>query len=49
MIAEGASKYEISRYAQEHTGFEPMIADGLNKVLQGITSLEEVLRITKEK
>lgn len=48
MVSEGASKYEISRYAQEHTDFEPMITDGLNKVLQGITTLDEVLRITKE-
>lgn len=48
MVADEASKYEIARYAQEHTGFEPMIVDGLNKVLRGITTLDEVLRVTKE-
>jgi len=48
MVSNGASKYDLAHYAQEHTGYEPMIVDGLNKVLQGITSLDEVLRITKE-
>lgn len=48
MVADEVSKYEISRYAQEHEGFEPMIVDGLSKALRGITTLEEVLRVTKE-
>lgn len=48
MVAEESSKYEIARYAQENEGFEPMIVDGLSKVLRGITTLEEVLRVTKE-
>lgn len=48
MVADEASKYEISRYAQEHEGFEPMVVDGLSKALRGITTLEEVLRVTKE-
>ena len=48
MVADEASKYEISRYAQEHEGFEPMVIDGLSKALRGITTLEEVLRVTKE-
>lgn len=48
MVADEASKYDISRYAQEHEGFEPMIVDGLSKVLRGITTLDEVLRVTKE-
>lgn len=48
MVANESSKYDISRYAQEHTGFEPMIVDGLSKALRGITTLEEVLRVTKE-
>jgi len=48
MVADEASKYDIARYAQEHTGFEPMIFDGLNKALRGITTLDEVLRVTKE-
>jgi type II secretory ATPase GspE/PulE/Tfp pilus assembly ATPase PilB-like protein len=48
MVADEASKYDIARYAQENTGFEPMIVDGLNKALRGITTLDEVLRVTKE-
>lgn len=48
MVADEASKYDIARYAQEHTGFEPMIVDGLNKAIRGITTLDEVLRVTKE-
>lgn len=48
MVADESSKYEIARYAQEHCDFEPMIIDGLNKVTQGITTLDEVLRVTKE-
>ncbi len=48
MISSESSKYDIARYAQENEGFEPMIVDGLSKVLRGITTLEEVLRVTKD-
>ncbi len=48
MVAEESSKYDIARYAQENEGFEPMIIDGLSKVLRGITTLDEILRVTKE-
>jgi len=48
MVSDSASKYDISRYAQENDGFEPMIIDGLNKALRGITTLDEILRVTKE-
>lgn len=48
MVSEESSKYELARYAQEYEGFEPMIVDGLSKVLRGITTLDEVLRVTKE-
>jgi type II secretory ATPase GspE/PulE/Tfp pilus assembly ATPase PilB-like protein len=48
LISEESSKYDIVHYAQEHDGFEPMIVDGLNKVLRGITTLDEILRVTKE-
>ncbi len=48
MISDESSKYDIARYAQQNEGFEPMIIDGLSKVLRGITTLEEVLRVTKE-
>jgi general secretion pathway protein E/type IV pilus assembly protein PilB len=48
MIAEGESKYAIGKFAAEHEKFEPMIIDGLSKVLQGVTTLEEILRVTKD-
>jgi len=48
MVSNESSKYDISRYAQENEGFEPMIIDGLSKAIRGITTLEEVLRVTKE-
>ena len=49
LISEGATKYEIFEYAKEHTDFKPMIYDGISKALRGITTVEEVLRVTKEK
>ena len=48
MVSNESSKYDISRYAQENEGYEPMVIDGLSKVVRGITTLEEVLRVTKE-
>lgn len=48
MIALGESKYAIAKYAKEKEGFEPMILDGIHKALSGTTTLEEVLRVTKE-
>ena len=47
MIMESASSEEIERKAQEN-GMLMMIEDGFVKVAQGITSIEEVLRVTKE-
>lgn len=38
---------EMKRYARG-AGMVPMIEDGFEKVRQGITSLEEVLRVTRE-
>ncbi len=49
LISEGANKFEIYNYALEHTGFKPMIVDGMKKALKGVTTVEEVLRVTKEK
>ncbi len=48
MVSSEASKYDISRHAQEQDGFEPMIVDGLSKAIRGVTTLEEVLRVTKD-
>ena len=47
MISENANKVLLSEYALQNTSYKPMIVDGVNKVLKGITSLEEVLRVTK--
>lgn len=48
MISDGKSKYEIAAYAKEHESFEPMVMDGIYKASQGITTLEEILRVAKE-
>ncbi len=49
LISEGATKFEIYEYVVQHKGFKPMIYDGIKKALKGITTVEEVLRVTKEK
>ncbi len=49
LISENANKVEIMEYAQKNRFYTPMIADGIKKVLKGITTLEEVLRVAKEK
>jgi general secretion pathway protein E/type IV pilus assembly protein PilB len=48
MIAENTNKVAITEYAVEHTSYKPMVADGVKKALKGITSLDEVLRVTKD-
>ncbi len=46
LIHDEVGEQAIEKQVREHT---PSIRqDGLNKVLQGITSLEEVMRVTKE-
>lgn len=42
MIAEGKSGLDIKKYALENTDYEPMIVDGVIKVLAGITTLAEI-------
>lgn len=49
LIARGATNFEIANYAQEHEGFEPMFYDGLKKAMMGITTLEDVMRVVKER
>ena len=46
-ISEGATKLEIAKIAMEDGLYRPMIEDGLSKALRGITSLEEILRVTR--
>ena len=46
MIHDGAAEHELERYARTLT---PSIRDdGLEKVLRGETTMEEVLRVTRE-
>jgi general secretion pathway protein E len=46
MIHDGAAEHELEKYARTMT---PSIRDdGLDKVLRGETTLEEVLRVTRE-
>ena len=45
MIAEGVTEQELFKKAVEK-GMRPMFIDGMEKVLEGITSTEEVLRVT---
>jgi general secretion pathway protein E len=45
MIHDGAAEHELERHAREHG---PSIRqDGVRKVLDGVTTLEEVLRATQ--
>jgi general secretion pathway protein E len=46
MIHDGASEIELERYARART---PGIRDdGRSKVLSGVTTIEEVLKVTRE-
>jgi general secretion pathway protein E len=47
MISKRATDDEIENQAKEE-GMVKMIEDGLIKAMQGITSIEEILRVTKE-
>jgi type IV pilus assembly protein PilB len=47
MISQKASSIEIEEKSRSG-GMLTMVEDGLSKVIQGITSLEEILRVTKE-
>jgi len=48
MIVEGRSEDEIADYAKKNVGFRFLKEDGLSKCLEGITSIEEIMRITTE-
>ena len=45
-VAKGANKQELLQIAMEN-GFEPMFTDGMQKAAQGITTVEEVMRVAK--
>lgn len=44
MISEGKSTIDIRKYALENTDYEPLVVDGVNKVLSGITTFDEIRR-----
>ena len=46
LIAKEASKEQLYEIAQKK-GFKNMLQDGINKVLEGSTTIEEVLRVTR--
>ena len=41
LISNGASSLDIRRQALKN-GYRPLVIDGINKVIQGITTLEEL-------
>ena len=43
MVIAGASRKDLFKYATSH-GFMPMVEDGLQKVIAGITDLKELMR-----
>ncbi|NOX16367.1 MAG: type II/IV secretion system protein [Epsilonproteobacteria bacterium] len=47
LISINMNKYEIAKKAEEKDGFEPMLIDGVNKAIRGITTVEEVLRVAR--
>ncbi|AZD81788.1 type II secretion system ATPase GspE [Pseudomonas chlororaphis] len=46
LIHEGAGEAALTHYARQHA--HSLFADGRDKVLQGVTSVEELLRVTRE-
>lgn len=47
LIHEGAGEAALTHYARQHA--DSLFADGRNKVLEGVTSVEELLRVTRER
>jgi general secretion pathway protein E len=47
MIIKNASPGQIEKQAKEE-GMTSMLEDGFIKAVKGVTSIEEVLRVTKE-
>ncbi len=46
LVHEGASEAQLERHARTRT--PALLADGWRKCVAGITSTEEVLRVTRE-
>ena len=47
MISIGMNKYEIANKAEEDGSYSPMIVDGIKKAIDGVTTIDEVLRVTR--
>ena len=47
MIIQGAKSTEIEQYLKEKQGFSRMFIDGIQKAIDGITTVEEIFRIAK--
>ena len=47
LILQHADSGALQRYAVQH-GMQTMYQDGLSKVLNGVTTIEEITRVTKE-
>jgi type IV pilus assembly protein PilB len=48
MIVERRSEDEIIQYAAEHRNYKPLRDNGFTNCIEGLTSIEEVLRVTSE-
>ncbi len=44
LINQGKSSIDIRKYALQNTEYKPLIVDGVNKVLNGITTISELKR-----
>lgn len=44
LIVEGASTIDIKKYAMSNTDYKPLVVDGVFKVLNGITTINELRR-----
>jgi len=47
LIMNNGSKAALERIAEQHNLYRPMIVDGINKVMDGVTTLDEILRVTR--
>jgi general secretion pathway protein E/type IV pilus assembly protein PilB len=47
MVTLGKNKFDIAKKAQEAKAYDPMLHDGLSKALRGLTTLEEITRVTR--
>lgn len=44
MIAEGKTSLELKEYAIKNTDYKPLVVDGINKVFNGTTTIQELKR-----